>query len=313
MILKRTMGRRGFTFRRRWRGARFLARVAGLVGCAAGLARAQDPAFDDFERATLGPNWDRRGSGAAIVNGHDLGIMNPTNSGLVAEWIGSVFLADQFGEVVIADAKPDTLLTQVYCRHRALDNARYGFHFNDENADGTGIGPFRWEFKYDGVPSAQTRILASVPAPGRPAPGDRLRLEVRGTDPVELRGFHNGALVLAAADAAHVRIKENGPPGVVSRARRSYTAPANSPVFASWRGGSLGPVVNIEKLDAGGGALRLSFLSMGNQLYTLQCMEILGSLNWSNVAALTGNGLTNSFSVTNAGPATRRFYRVRVN
>lgn len=131
-----------------------------------------------------------------------------------------------------ADSIPPDVLTQVFVRRRASDLARYGFHWNGDP------GNSRLEIKFDGVPTPQTRILAQVNAPPT-TPGDALRLEASGTDPVILRAYHNGALVLEAADAAPNRITIAGHVGMVARLRQGGTAPPAAPVFASWAGGSL--------------------------------------------------------------------------
>src|SRR5881396_1252260 len=93
--------------------------LAGLLlASALRVLATQDPAFDDFERSSLGTNWTRYGgSQAEIVNGHDLGAPDPSIWCFVV-WTASTFDADQFSEVVTAAAKPDTLLTQVYVRQR---------------------------------------------------------------------------------------------------------------------------------------------------------------------------------------------------
>lgn len=273
-------------------------------------AAAQEPAQDDFERASLGGDWIRiSGSNAEIVNGSDLG--TPTNVWLFVGWTASAFAADQFCEAVIANGRPDTMLTQVYVRRRTNDLARYGFHFNDENKDGTGIGNPRWEIKYDGVPTSQTRILASVPA-AMPQPGDSLRIEVRGTSPVLIRGFHNGVGVISAQDAAHQRITTSGMVGMVSRLRRGgYTAPPNSPVFASWWGGSIGPELRI--LPASGGTTNfiLSFGTASNQTYTVQWTDNLTKPQWNLLTLLEGDGTEKLVSITNT--ARQRFYRARMD
>ena len=74
-------------------------------------------------------------------------------------------------------------------RRRASDNARYGFHWNDEST-------FKWEIKFDGVPTAQTRIVGSA-AGTAPQLGDTLRVEARGN---VIKGFHNGVEVVSATD-----------------------------------------------------------------------------------------------------------------
>jgi len=268
---------------------------------------AQDPAADNFERATLGSGWTRYGgSQAEIVNGHDLGAPDPSIWCFVV-WTASTFDADQFSEVVTAAVKPDSLLTQVYVRQRVSDLARYGFHFNDENTT-TNIP--RWEIKYDGVPTAQTRILAAAPAT-MPVPGDVLRIEVRGTDPVTIAGFHNGVQVISASDSAHQRITTTGPAGMVSRLSGGKTAPPNSPIFASWKGGTLGPALEIRRPVPNADTLTLAFPTMSNKLYTIQYADSLSQSPWSNLATITGTGSEDFLTLTNLDG--QRFYRVRLN
>ncbi|MFY9344518.1 MAG: hypothetical protein WAT39_18640 [Planctomycetota bacterium] len=189
-----------------------------------------DPVFDDFERHTLGPNWLRLGGSTAdIIANSDLG--SPQANGCVVAWVGSVFAANQFNEVTTATNMSPDMLTQVFVRQRLTDNARYGFHWN---GDGTNS---RWEIKFDGVPTAQTRLIATLPGPG-PAPGSTLRLEVYGSDPVVLRAFVNGQPLLAGTDPAPNRITGAGRPGLVGRLRTgvAYTPPM--PIFEQWRSGS---------------------------------------------------------------------------
>jgi len=210
----------------------------------------------------------------------------------------------------VPELEPDTMLTQVYVRRRTNDLARYGFHFNDENEDGTGIANPRWEIKYDGVPTAQTRILASVPAT-MPQPGDTLRIEVRGTSPVLIKGFHNGMEVISATDSAHQRITASGVVGMVSRVRRGgFTAPPNSPVFAGWRGGSLGAELRIEPAN-GGADFVLQFNTSSNKTYIVEGSETLNVPDWTTLSMVNGDGGEKSVAITNSAP--RQFYRVRMN
>lgn len=203
------------------------------ISAVASMGRAQglpDPAADDFERHLLGPNWLRLGGSTAdIVNMSDLG--SPQANGCVVAWVGSQFAANQFNEVTTATNMSLDMLTQVFVRQRTTDNARYGFHWNGDN------GNSRWEIKFDGVPTAQTRIVASLQGPG-PAPGSTLRLEVWGSDPVVLRAFHDGQLLMVGIDTASNRITGAGRSGLVGRLRTGvpYTPPM--PIFESWRGGS---------------------------------------------------------------------------
>ena len=213
---------------------------------------AQDPASDDFQRASLGANWTKYNANAEIVNGADLGSLTPSTTSLMyVGWTASTFAADQFCEAVVAAGRPDTMLIQLFVRRRASDVARYAFAFTDENGSG-GIGPPQWIIKYDGVPTAQTRTLASAPATP-PVPGDTLRIEATGTSPVLIKGFLNGVQIISATDNDHNRITTSGPVGMAARLRLGgFTAPANSPLFASWRGGSPGvPPATAVTVDAG--------------------------------------------------------------
>lgn len=194
------------------------------------VAQAQDPACDDFERATLGTNWTRYGGSAAeIVNGSDLG--SPDGLWCFAGWTADVFGVDQYSHSIISPSRPPEMLTQVFVRRRASDLARYAFHWNGDP------GKSQWEIKYDGVPTAQTRILALQPAPP-PAQGDSICIEVEGAT---IRGYHEGILILTATDTAPDAILTAGVAGVVSRAIQGSPATPPIPIFASWKGGTLVP------------------------------------------------------------------------
>jgi hypothetical protein len=190
---------------------------------------AQDPARDDFERHLLGSSWTPN-AGTGIVNNSDVG--SATGTSCAARWSGSQFGADQWSEAELSANIDPALLTQVFARWRAADGARYGFHWNGDP------GNSRWEIKYDGVPSAQTRILARVDGPG-PQPGDSLRIEVDGRNPVVIRGYHRGQLKLRAVDGEPQRITEPGMPGLVSRPRTGSSVTPPISVFESWSGGTL--------------------------------------------------------------------------
>ena len=144
-----------------------------------------------------------------------------------------VFAADQFSDATIpTDATPGWIY-QVYVRWRAVDRARYGFGYNgDPSQPSTG----NWIFKYDGVPTAQTRVFAMAPASGIPQPGDRIRLEIEGDT---LRGYWNGALVLQATDTDASKIA-TGVPGLGARwATGNQQTTITAKVWEAWSGGSL--------------------------------------------------------------------------
>jgi hypothetical protein len=201
---------------------------AVCIGAASPAVSAE--VFDDFERHLLGPNWIvLAGAGSiGLVGQSDLGLVaGPARGGAVA-WAANTFLLDEFSEAVISPDRADSMLLQVYVRLRAVDNARYGFHWN--NAFGG-----RWEIKYDGVPTPQTRILASAIAP-EPLPGDRIRIEARGST---ISGYHNELLVLTAEDTAPDAIMDAGEIGVVFRFTTTAPAVYPSAVVEEWTGGDL--------------------------------------------------------------------------
>lgn len=194
-------------------------------------------ATDDFERATLGGAWMQWvNSQCSIANSSDLAQASTTN------WCyavyGTTFGANQFSEAVISSDKASNILTQVFVRQQPVgtpsgNGARYGFHYNADP------GKAWWEIKYDGVVTADVRVWMNATAPA-PAPGDRMRIEVTGTDPVIISGYHNGVEIISVTDTAAQRIAVTGHSGMVERNAMGTSAPSNnSPVFESWCGGDL--------------------------------------------------------------------------
>lgn len=192
------------------------------------VVRAQDPASDDFERATLGNSWRVAfgGSSVGIIDG-DVGLVAGDERFGIIERHNSSYDADQFSEGIVATTRPDSMLTQVFVRRRASDLARYGFHWDDRSRN--------WQIKFDGVPTAETRILASTHGPA-PLWNDTLRLEVRGRT---LRGLLNGRALLAATDTSSSVIDEAGQPGLAFRFTTSIPASYPATAFAKWSGGAL--------------------------------------------------------------------------
>lgn len=204
-----------------------------LINTFAGTYSGTTVFSDNFERSTLGTNWSVVFGSAGIVNNSDLGFQSVSPAGIVS-WTGSTLSADQFSEGLISSNKVKNMLTQVSVRRRSSDGARYAFHYNE----GPNVVAPGWEIKYDGVPTAQTRILATNRTPPAPKPGDRLRLEVRNSNPVSLKGYLNGVLVLSATDSSASRVL-NGSPSLVYRLQLNTTTTYPTAVWESWTGGSL--------------------------------------------------------------------------
>lgn len=198
---------------------------------------------DDFERATLGANWDvvyPTGGDKAqvrILGNSDLGMAAGNMGFFLADWSANTFSADQFCEAVIS---PEVTTSpewahQVYVRRRNSDGARYGFGYDN---DPTQAQYQRWYFKYDGVAGPNTRYfgVSAVAANELPKPGDKLRVEIQG---YRLRGYWNGKLVSEATDTDGTKIAD-GRPGLASRiASGNGTLGADTKVWESFSAGSL--------------------------------------------------------------------------
>lgn len=204
------------------------AELLELIG---GRSADADIVSDDFERASLGPGWRVHLGNPGIVGGSDLGILSGAFA--LLSWAAAV-PPDQFSEVQLSP-NSDEVDKGVFVRRRA-DGARYQFHFD---TNGTPAEPQpHWQIKYDGVPTAQTRILVSNFSTRAPVPGDVLRIEAQGR---ELRGYLNGKLVLSAQDAAN----SAGTAGVALLELGGVTAPMA--IVERWLGGRLPRIVEFRR------------------------------------------------------------------
>lgn len=216
------------------RHVRLVACATALVCAACSSSGGTGPttttlsASDDFERAQLGPNWAQvLGSNSGIVGGKDFGAL--TAGFMSVDWAAFQFGVDQFSEAVVASGKDANMMVQVHVRRQSSTLARYGFHYNVEKT------PKVWEIKYDGVPTADTRIIASLAGTG-PTGGDVIRIEARGR---EIRGYLNGQQVIVATDNATNAILAAGGTGMTTRMAGGTTTTYPAPIVASWKGGSL--------------------------------------------------------------------------
>ena len=182
---------------------------------------------DDFERTILGSNWIVHNGSPGIVDRSDLGLL-PSTVGILS-WASSV-PADQFSEATISATSDERMAKGVYVRRNASTAARYQFHFD---TNGTEAEPRpHWQIKYDGVPSAQARVIATSLTPAAPVAGDELRIEAQSNT---IKGFKNDVLVLQATDS----VLTSGTIGVAFTTAGLTTIPLPSPVYESWRGGAL--------------------------------------------------------------------------
>ena len=194
-----------------------------FVGSALAVSSA-----DDFDRASLGPNWRIHVGDPGIIGSSDLGLRSG-KFGLLS-WAHTWGVGpNQFSEAEISEGSDEGMAKGVYVRRRASDGARYQLHYD---TNGTPAEPRpHWQIKYDGVSSPKTRVLAIALSPSAPVAGDVLRIEVQGET---LRGYKNGQLVLTATDSAI----SSGTFGVAFTTS-GLVIPLPSRVFERWAGGAL--------------------------------------------------------------------------
>lgn len=223
---------------------------------------------DDFERVQLGPSWRTSSAAAGIVGARDFGML--TLGSVAADWAASEFSGDQFSEVVVANGKDPNMLLQVHVRRQST-GARYGFHYNPERS------PAAWEIKYDGVPTEQTRIIASVVA-AAPVAGDVIRIEAQGR---EITGYVNGRRLVTATDNAVSAFVKPGAAGITARPRRGSAPRLPSPIVATWRGGSLPACASVSQTP-------VALTDLGTGCY----LSYAGGLYPNGVNALSGAHLS---------------------
>lgn len=193
-----------------------------------------DPVTDNFNRASLGADWTVHLGNVATVTSTHWGA-SASSGVFISSWTATSITGDQVVEATIATGWDSRLLAQPFVRRRSSDSARYGFGYDD---DPTFVATPIWYIKYDGVATELTRLLSEVTGPAAPVAGDRLRLEARGTNPVLLKGYHNGILRCSASDATADRVT-TGPPGLVARPHSGVTLTYPLPVFNDFAAGTL--------------------------------------------------------------------------
>jgi hypothetical protein len=174
-----------------------------------------DPAVDDFERASLGPNWLVLSGMPGIIDNSDLGTL-AAGIHFVA-WQGSQFLPDQFCEGQIAAGWSSTDSLQLSVRLNPVTRTRYGLRW----LGSSGVLDMR---RFDVGGSV---LLASVPGQTL-NPGDVVRIDVQGST---IRGLINGSLVFSPSDS----VLTGGTVGVAMSQEGSMPGP----FLESWSGGSL--------------------------------------------------------------------------
>jgi hypothetical protein len=180
---------------------------------------------DDFERANgaLGPNW-LDASGNLEIESGEVG-MSALGGSSIARWQATAFGPNQFSEAVVGSLDGNTFDffrgLQVFVRLQTSGTAwRWGLHYFTNMR--------RYEIKYDGGPTAETRVWATGAAP-LPVPGDVLRIEAVGDT---IRGFVNGQLTLQVVDPALA----GGAAGFVIGLNPGATTLPRG-IVASWNGG----------------------------------------------------------------------------
>lgn len=204
-------------------------------------------ATDDFERSSLGANWEiayPTGGDAAqvqILGNSDLGMTAGAQAFFLVDWVANTFSDNQFSTAVISSettmVSGNTVWAfQVYVRRRLSDGARYGFGYDNDPSQPQYQ---RWYIKYDGVPNIDVRYFGLsniVPLSQAPKPGDTLRIEVVG---YTVLGYFNDVLVLTATDTDPTKIA-SGRPGLASRiATGNSSNPSDVKIWESFTAGNI--------------------------------------------------------------------------
>lgn len=224
MAIPRTVGRSAAAA-----SASVAASAGSRSGTKSGAGQVTFGIVDNFERASLGSNWEiayPTGGDAAqvqILGSSDLGMAAGNQAFFLVDWIANTFSADQYAEAVISPEVPTSpaWAHQPYVRRNfgVSPAPRYGFGYSNDPNQPTEYQ--RWYFKYDGVATPDTRYfgLTAVDTVNVPQPGDTLRVEIVG---YTLRGYWRPVatgtwqLMTEATDTDATKIA-NGRPGLCAR------------------------------------------------------------------------------------------------
>ncbi|HEY3246359.1 MAG TPA: hypothetical protein VGM03_23690 [Phycisphaerae bacterium] len=174
-----------------------------------------DPAFDDFERPTLGPNWQVLFGSLGIIAASDLGC---TSGGVtLGVWQGSTFGANQFCQGEISAAWNPSNNFQLNVRQSVSTFAAYSFRR---------AGPTLYELRR--MLSGSSSVLLTSGSGPALITGSIVRIKVQGS---MIRGLIDGNVILTATDTNLT----SGVTGVMLQ------APSGTPAsfLESWSGGSL--------------------------------------------------------------------------
>jgi hypothetical protein len=175
-----------------------VATVDGKSGKGVVVVQAALPltVTDDFERADgpLGPSWLDLNDNLVIQSG-EVSLASLGGSSL-ARWVANAFGPDQFSEVIVGtlDGKSFDYFRglQAFIRMQLQGTRwRWGCHYFSNTRT--------YQIKYDGGPSAETRLLDETQEEPLPVTGDRIRLEAVGDT---IRCYVNGQLKLQGVDGA---------------------------------------------------------------------------------------------------------------
>jgi hypothetical protein len=208
--------------------ANVTATVDGEIGLGVLVVEAAPPLSvrDDFDRADgpLGPSWMDGSNNLAIQSG-EVGLTSLAGSSL-ARWVADVFRPDQFSEVVVGTLEGNSFDffrgLQAFIRMQLQGTPwRYGCHYFSNT--------LTYQIKYDGGPTAETRVLDETPQEPLPVTGDRIRIEAVGDT---IQCYVNDQLKLQTVDGAltdgAIGFVVGLNPGATELPRR---------IVASWTGG----------------------------------------------------------------------------
>jgi chitodextrinase len=212
----------GSTYSYRVRATDAAQNLSQYSGVASGTTQAGPAASDNFNRADggLGVNWAKPmpASEQTLVIVSNQVTPDIENAHCYGYWIGNTFSQDQYSQAQISNVGP---WNGVIVRAQStIDRFYMAFVF--------GANDYRIYLRKDG-------LYYSLSTGGTETwvPGDIIRLEASGLNPVQLRLLRNGNSVLSYTDATGNLI--GGSPGI-----GIYSPSGDHLAIDNWEGGNLG-------------------------------------------------------------------------
>jgi len=237
-------------------------------------------AVDNFNRPDggLGPNWAKPlpASEQTLVIVNNEVTPDTDNAHCYAYWTANTFSQDQYSQVQLSNVGP---WNGVIARAQpGIDRFYMAFVF--------GANDYRLYLRKDGLYYSLNTGSAETWAPG-----DILRLEATGANPVQLTLLRNGTPVLTYTDTTENLVGGSPGIGIFSRTDAHLA-------IDNWEGGNLGPAASIVSSQVSKATQSLRAAALGRDQI---------QLTWATPG---GDAQVRRFEVYRKDPGGRRFTRI---